>query len=131
MKIAVASEDGKTVSQHFGRATQYVVVKAEGDKVLSREVRRKAGHSDFAGAEHHEHGCGPHGDDAGSRDRHRAMAQSILDCSTVLAGGMGYGAYQGLKERGIEPVITDVADIEEAIKLYLEGKLPNLMQRLH
>jgi predicted Fe-Mo cluster-binding NifX family protein len=44
---------------------------------------------------------------------------------------MGWGAYDSLKSRGIEPVVTDVEDIEEAVKLYLEGKLPNLMERLH
>jgi len=44
---------------------------------------------------------------------------------------MGWGAYDSLKSRGIETVVTDVENIEEAIKLYLDGKLPNLMERLH
>jgi len=44
---------------------------------------------------------------------------------------MGEGAYDNLRSRNIEPVVTDVEDIEEAVKLYLEDKLPNLMERLH
>jgi predicted Fe-Mo cluster-binding NifX family protein len=59
------------------------------------------------------------------------MAQSIDDCQVLFAGGMGWGAYESLKSRGIEPVVTDVENIEEAVRLYLEGKLPNLMERLH
>jgi len=44
---------------------------------------------------------------------------------------MGWGAYESLKTQNIEPIVTDVKDIEEAVKLYLEGKLPNLIKRLH
>ena len=44
---------------------------------------------------------------------------------------MGWGAYDSLKNAGIESVVTDVGDIEEAVKLYIDGKLPNLMERLH
>jgi predicted Fe-Mo cluster-binding NifX family protein len=29
MKIAIVSDDGMTISQHFGRATYYVVVSVE------------------------------------------------------------------------------------------------------
>lgn len=48
-----------------------------------------------------------------------------------ITGGMGWGVYESLKSRGIEPVVTDVENVDEAVKLYLEGKLPNLMERLH
>ena len=57
MKIAIVSDNGKNISQHFGRATQYVVVEAEGGRITSREIRLKAGHMDFAAAEHHEQEC--------------------------------------------------------------------------
>jgi len=44
---------------------------------------------------------------------------------------MGWGAYESLKSRAIETIVTDVESIDEAVKLYLAGKLPNLMERLH
>jgi predicted Fe-Mo cluster-binding NifX family protein len=44
---------------------------------------------------------------------------------------MGWGAYDSLKSRGIETIITDVTNIDEAVQLYIDGKLPNLMERLH
>jgi predicted Fe-Mo cluster-binding NifX family protein len=59
------------------------------------------------------------------------MAQSINDCQVLLAGGMGWGAYDSMKSRDIETVITDVPNIDEAVQLYLDGKLSNLMERLH
>jgi predicted Fe-Mo cluster-binding NifX family protein len=132
MKIAAISDDGVNISQHFGRAPYYLVVTVENGKVLSKEKRDKAGHHTFAAGQHPDTAPGErHGYDAGAQSRHDTMAQSIADCQVLLAGGMGWGAYESLKSRGIEPVVTDVENIEEAVRLYLEGKLPNLMERLH
>jgi predicted Fe-Mo cluster-binding NifX family protein len=49
----------------------------------------------------------------------------------LIAGGMGRGAYESLKRYNIEPIITDKKSIDEAAKLYVENKLPNLMEKLH
>ena len=43
MKIAAVSDDGVTISQHFGRAPFYVIITVEGDKVISKEKREKSG----------------------------------------------------------------------------------------
>jgi predicted Fe-Mo cluster-binding NifX family protein len=132
MKIAVVSEDGVNISQHFGRAPLYVVVTTEDGKITAKETRNKAGHNSFAGGQHHETAPGErHGYDTGAQSRHAAMAQRIDDCQVLIAGGMGWGAYENFKSQGIETVVTDVMDIDEAVNLYLQGKLPNLMERLH
>ena len=132
MKIAAISEVGTTISQHFGRAPYYLVLTMEKGKVVNREKRDKAGHHTFAAGQHPETAPGErHGYDAGAQSRHAAMAQGIADCQVLIAGGMGWGAYESLKSRGIETIVTDVESIEEAVRLYLEGKLPNLMERLH
>jgi predicted Fe-Mo cluster-binding NifX family protein len=132
MKIAAISEDGTTISQHFGRAPYYLVITVEDGKVVSKEKRDKAGHHTFAAGQHPETAPGErHGYDTGAQSRHAAMAQGIVDCQVLIAGGMGWGAYESLKNRGIETIVTDVENIEEAVKLYLEDKLPNLMERLH
>jgi predicted DNA-binding protein (UPF0251 family)/predicted Fe-Mo cluster-binding NifX family protein len=131
-KIAVISDDGKTISQHFGRAPYYVVVTLEGNKIVSREQRAKAGHHSFGEqADEHPAPGVPHGFDAGSQAKHAVMAQPIGDCKVLLAGGMGRGAYESLRSAGIESIITDIADIDSAVGLYNQGKLPNLMGRLH
>jgi predicted Fe-Mo cluster-binding NifX family protein len=132
MKIAVITEDGTTISQHFGRAPLYLVATAENGKVVNKETREKAGHHTFGGHPHTESAPGErHGYDAGSQSKHAQMAQSIDDCQVLLAGGMGWGAYDSMKSHGIDTIITDVPNIDEALQLYLDGKLPNLMDRLH
>jgi predicted Fe-Mo cluster-binding NifX family protein len=126
MKIAAISEDGATISQHFGRAP------VEDGKIVNKETRNKAGHQTFAA--HHEAPLAPgerHGYDAGSQAKHQSMAEAIADCQVLLAGGMGWGAYESLKSYNIEPIVTDVEDIDEAARLYLTGTLTNLMERLH
>ncbi len=132
MKIAVISDEGLTVSQHFGRAPYYLVVTVEDGKVVSKEKRDKAGHHTFAAGQHPETAPGErHGYDAGAQSRHTIMAHSISDCQVLIAGGMGWGAYESMKSHGIETIVTDVQSIEEAVRLYVEGKLTNLMERLH
>ena len=131
MKIAVVSDDGVTISQHFGRAPFYVVVTIEGDKVTGKETREKSGHHTFA-AHHADVKPGePHGYDTGAQVRHANMIEAVSDCQIVVVGGMGWGAYDSLKSSNIEPIVTDVKDIDEAVQRYLDGKLDNLMERLH
>ena len=132
MKIAAITEDGIAISQHFGRAPLYVVVTVEEGRVVNKETRDKTGHHTFAAHQHPETAPGErHGYDAGAQTRHASMAETISDCQVLLAGGMGWGAYESMRSYNIEPVVTDVENIDEAIKLYLTGKLENLMERLH
>ena len=133
MKIAAVTEDGVTISQHFGRAPFYMVVTVENNKVMHQEKRPKVGHHGSGSAAcHDDHAsCGDHGHDAGAESIHTTMAQAIDDCQILIAGGMGWGAYESLKRRNIESVITDVESIDKAVNLYIAGKLPNLMKRLH
>lgn len=131
MKIAAITEDGTTISQHFGRAPSYVVVTVEEGKIISKETREKSGHRTFA-AHHQDTAPGEkHGYGADAQARHASMMETIADCQVLIAGGMGWGAYDNLKSSNIEPIVTDITSIDEAVKLYLEGKLPNLMERLH
>lgn len=132
MKIAVISDNGTTVSQHFGRAPYYVVVTAEDGEVVDKEKREKPGHHSFA-HQHQDHDAHEEGHGFGTeaQSRHASMAEPIADCKVLIAGGMGWGAYENLTSRGIETIVTDIENIDEAVKLYLEGKLLNLQQRLH
>jgi predicted Fe-Mo cluster-binding NifX family protein len=132
MKIAVVTEDETNISQHFGRAPLYIVFTVENGKITGKEKRSKIGHGHQAAGhdDHHAQG-GPHGYDAASQNIHAGMAGAITDCQVLIAGGMGMGAYDSLKSYKIEPIVTDVKNIEKAVKLYIAGDLPNLMERLH
>ena len=132
MKIAAISDDGSTISQHFGRAPLYVVATVENGEIINKETRDKTGHHTFAAHQHPETAPGErHGYDTGAQSRHASMAETISDCQVLLAGGMGWGAYESLKRYGIEPIVTDVKTIDEAVQLYLDNNLKNLMERFH
>ncbi len=133
MKIAVVTEDGQSICRHFGRAPYYMVADVQDGKIVTWETRNKAGHHGMGGGCHEDAAChdGKHGMDAESQNKHAGMLANILDSQVLIAGGMGYGAYESLKSAGIEPIITDSELIEEAVDLYLAGSLVNLVDQLH
>lgn len=132
MKIAAITDDGKTISQHFGRAPYYLVVTVEGGKIVSRELREKMGHAHFENEPHDPEPAGQaHGRGPAARSRHARMAAAISDCQVLLCGGMGYGAYESMRERGIQPIVTDIEEIDQAIAAYLDGTLVDQVDRLH
>ena len=132
MKIAVITDDGKTISRHFGRARQYLVVTVEEGRILQQELRDKVGHHSFAphGGDDH-HGSGQHGFDPASRNRHAQMLGTIQDCQAVLAGGMGLGMQRNLEEVGIRPLLTDLQDIQEAVQAFIDGRLTQRPELAH
>ena len=132
MKIAVITDDGKTISRHFGRAQYYLVLTIEDGKITSKEMRPKMGHNQFAN-QHDEHHSpeGGHGDGSHSHEKHVSMAETISDCNILICGGMGMGAYDSMQRLNIQPIVTEVNDIDEAIKAYLEARLVDRTDLLH
>ena len=107
MKIAIVTEDGRTVSQHFGRAPYYAVLTLEGDVIVERELRPKTGPHQTSGPRGEHTASGPHGTSPEVQSRHDQMAQAIGDCSALIAGGMGQGAYDRFAALGLRPVVTE------------------------
>lgn len=132
MKIAAITEDGKTISRHFGRAPFYLVTTVENGQVVNRELRDKLGHTQLnkEGHEHAETG-GPHGFGPEADQRHGRMSAAITDCEAVLCGGMGKGAYESMRVRNIRPVVTDIVVIEEAVLAYASGEIVDHIENLH
>jgi transcriptional regulator with XRE-family HTH domain/predicted Fe-Mo cluster-binding NifX family protein len=132
MKIAAITEDGKTISQHFGRAPYYLVLTIEEGKIVNREMRDKLGHNQFSSQEHAKESHGAdHGADSASHNKHVSMAEAIADCKAVLCGGMGMGAYESMRRLNIQPVVTDLSDIETAAQAFIDGKLVDHTELLH
>jgi predicted Fe-Mo cluster-binding NifX family protein len=127
MKIAIVTDDGKTICQHFGRATKYAVLDIQEGKILSRELRDKAGHHTIhALEEHHDHGHSRghvRGMDAHSADKHARMVQSIQDCSVLLARGMGRGAKLSMDQAQIKTFQVDIKEIDTAVAALIDGSI--------
>lgn len=132
MKIAVITDDGKTISQHFGRAAYYMVVTVENEKITGSELREKMGHVHFVDQHHASESPGQkHGMDPASHNKHIQMSEVIADCEALLCRGMGMGAYESMKSRGIKPIVTDIPNIEDAVMAYVQGTITDRVDRLH
>ena len=128
MKVAVVTDDGKTISQHFGRAMYYIVYDVKEDVVKGSEIRSKAAHHAAGEPHQHEEG-GHHGPEADAK--HNSMLSNISDCEALIARGMGWGAFEAIKRGEIKPFITDLEIAEDAAKAYVAGKLDSHTERLH
>jgi len=137
MKIAAVTDDGQIISAHFGRATKYAVYTIEDGQIVTQELRDKLGHRDFSKKEHHSHDDHDHNHKNGhghgkhSAEKHRRMFAAITDCDVLLARGMGQGAYNGLAQANIQPIVTGIADIETAVIAVIENNIINHTERLH
>ena len=134
MKIAVVTNNGNVVSQHFGRAKYYAVYTVEEGKIVNKELRERNAihHHSHDHSHNHDHNHDHHGDETEHQRKHDAMAQEINDCQVLIAGGMGRSAYSRFFMHGLNVVLTDETNVEDAVKRYIAGNLPNLYaQRTH
>jgi predicted Fe-Mo cluster-binding NifX family protein len=117
MKIALPTNDGVSMSEHFGRSAAFLVFDIENGQIKSRETRANAGcHSHAEGA------CNHGGTD--QPDSHAGIVAVLADCSVVLSGGMGGRAAEALKVAGISAtVVAASGPAESVISAYLAGKL--------
>ncbi len=118
-KIAIPTDDGKTISRHFGQAIYFQVITLENNQVKNSELRPKASHQ--------------HGDHSHMDGIHpgQQMVESIADCQVLIAGGMGTPAYNRASTAGLKVILTGKTIIEEAIQAFISGKLENEPQLIH
>lgn len=116
MRVAVASQDGESISAHFGRCACFIIFDAEDGRVVRIELRKNT---------HTSHGAGNcHTAGHGQPHSHTAVVQALHDCQAALCYGMGWRAANDLMQNGIQPVIIDSKrSPEEAVTLYAQGKL--------
>jgi len=132
MKIAIVSDDGVTISQHFGRAAYYVIVTVEDRQILFSELVDKLGHAHFNGEAHGEtHDARGHGFEAGAQSRHTRMLDAIAGCQVLVGRGMGAGAFASIRAANITPIVTDTLMIADAIQQYMDGTLVHHPEKLH
>jgi len=131
MKIAIVSDDGQTISRHFGRAEEYVVVSLDRNSIVDKKSLPKRGSCNTS--HQHQGHQDPRGRGFGRRAEHShdLMFENIRDCDVVLSRGMGRGAYLGLQSLGIRPILTDIADIETAIQAVVDDTIVDHVDQLH
>jgi len=114
MKIAVASDDKTTISEHFGRACGFMVFEIENNTIIKEEYRENIGKSTGEC-----HSCD-----------HDTMIKNIKDCNVVISYGMGQRIYADLLKNNILAIVTDERTVTDAVNQYLKHKLNNRLDRL-
>lgn len=118
MKIAVATMDGVSVSQHFGQSKGFLVFDIEGAKVRSREFLTNNHTPHAQGLCNHSEG-NHHGNHS-----HANILELLNGCDAVLCGGMGVGAQRALQQHGIKALlIAGPYSADEAVAAYMGGTL--------
>ena len=118
MRIAVASDDGISIAEHFGRSAGFVIfdVTENQHKQIEHRPNASSHHRDQAECEHHVHEESNHG--------HESFLTALHDCQVIICRGMGMRAIADLTANGIKPVITmENIPAHEAAKQYVLGRL--------
>jgi len=120
MKIAVPTNDGISISEHFGRSSSFLVFEVDNGTIKSRETRRNGmGHSHDPGECHHDASGGAH-------RSHDGILSALAGCDVVLCAGMGWRAAEALKSSGIATILTAASvSADETVAAYLQGNLPS------
>jgi predicted Fe-Mo cluster-binding NifX family protein len=65
------------------------------------------------------------------REEHHHVAEGLKDCNVVISHGMGRRAWEDLRAKGVEMIVTDETDVQQSVNLYLSGKLEDRTEMLH
>ena len=91
MRIAVASQDRKTITGHAGRCRKFWIYQADGRAVRAKRLLEPSREQSF----HDSDGAAPH---------------PLDDVQALISGGMGPGLALRLRRRGIAGLVTGDTD---------------------
>lgn len=118
MNIAVASDDGVSISEHFGRSQCFIVFEVEGNEIREQTVRKNAFTAHAKGecqGGHHDHS---------HTHSHADIVTALRDCQAVLGHGMEWRAAEEMEKHGIKCfVVEDSCTPSEAVEQYIAGEL--------
>ena len=112
MKIAVTSQNRKTITEHAGRCRKFWVFNIKNNKIIDKELLELPKEQAF-------HESSPH------------APHPLDDVDILISGGMGQGMVIRLERKGIKGLVTKEHDPEKAVSLYLSGSLPSEQPRRH
>lgn len=104
MKIAVASQDRRSITEHAGRCRKFWIYEIEQNRVGHKHLLELPEEQSF-------HDSSPH------------APHPLDDVQVLIAGNLGIGLFGRLAARGIKAVITPETDPDRAVAAYLDGSL--------
>lgn len=107
MKIAITSQNRKSITGHAGKCRNFWIYQVEAGQLAGKQLIELAIDQSFH-ASHHE------------------KIEALAEINVLITGSMGGGLYQRLMQQGILPIITDQNNPDEAIAAFLENRLERL-----
>lgn len=104
MKIAVTSQNRKSVTGHAGKCRKFWIYEVEGRKLRGKSLLELPIEQSF----HETHGVEAH---------------PLDKVNVLISGGMGAGLRHRLRQRGIDALVTPETDPDRAVAAYLAGSL--------
>ena len=117
MKIAVATDDFKTVTGHVGRCNGFLVYEVENGEILSQEKRE----NNFTNHKKENHDSHNHSHEHGHS--HSDLVDGLTDCSHLICTSAGWRLQDDFKNANKELVFTNEEIAEEVAKKFSLGTL--------
>jgi predicted Fe-Mo cluster-binding NifX family protein len=105
IKIAVASQNRKTVTGHAGKCRKFWIFEVDGKAIVNKTLLELP----IAQSFHAFRGAEPH---------------PLQGAQVLIAGGMGDGLARRLAGMGIAGLVTSETDPDRAVAAWLAGTLP-------
>lgn len=112
MKIAVTSQNRKTVTGHAGKCRKFWVYEVEGGEVQGKSLLELPIEQSF----HAHHSEAPH---------------PLDGISALISGGMGMGLKNRLRQKSVVALATAESDPDRAVAAWLNGTLAELPPEPH
>jgi len=122
MKIAIPSDEGTYLSQHFGRTLGFTIFEVTNGKIVNQEYRP----NNFTGhvlGQHQEHQHHAEEHEEHAQHSHNRIVNALNDCEVVIAGGMGRRLLDDLTNAGKRIYNTTQMETRKAVELFLTDEL--------
>lgn len=104
MKVAVTSQNRRTVTSHAGRCRRFWIYEVENGDIVGREMLELPREQSF----HESHAREPH---------------ALDGIDVLISKGMGEGLIHRLADMGARGCLTGESDPDRAVRLLLKGAL--------
>ena len=123
MKIALPTDDRKTLAKRTGRAVEFVIYTLEENSVKSKDyVKNTHSHHDHEHGHGHGKGHGHHDHKKGEGHHNHDEIKTILnDVDVLIVGRVGKFMKKALEDFGIDYQLTKQTEIDAALEEFLAG----------
>lgn len=118
MKIAVATENGRIIAEHFGRCPFFAIYEIKESKITGKRLRQnilspyieqcsKIRRIDLV-----EYASQPD-----------SLAEELQDCDIAISHGIDQKTWKKLDSKGIRVIVTGHRKVQKAVRVFLSHEL--------